>query len=48
MRILKYVLAGVFFVMAGLQFNDLDPIYWIAVYGGTALIALSKLRQALA
>lgn len=42
MRILYYVFAAVFFVMAGLQFNDPDPIYWVAVYGGTALIALSK------
>lgn len=42
MRNLNYVLAVVFFAMAGLQFNDPDPIYWVAVYGGTALIALSK------
>jgi hypothetical protein len=42
MRVLNYVFAAVFFVMAGLQFNDPDPIYWIAVYSGTALVALSK------
>ena len=42
MRILNYVLAMGFFAMAGLQFNDPDPVYWVAVYGGTALIALSK------
>ncbi len=42
MRILNYVLAVVFFAMAGLQFNDPDPVYWVAVYGATALIALSK------
>lgn len=42
MRILDYVIAAVFFVMAGLQYNDPDPIYWVAVYGGTGLIALSK------
>jgi hypothetical protein len=42
MRIMNFVFAGAFFVMAGLQFNDPDPIYWVAVYGGTALIALSK------
>ena len=35
-------LAVVFFAMAGLQFQDPDPVYWVAVYGGTALIALSK------
>lgn len=28
--------------MAGLQFNDSDPVYWVAVYGGTALVALAK------
>ncbi len=42
MRIMNYLFAGAFFVMAGLQFNDPDPIYWVAVYGGTALIALGK------
>lgn len=42
MRILNYVFAVIFFVMAGLQFNDPDPVYWVAVYSGTALIALSK------
>jgi len=42
MRVLDYVFAAVFFVMAGLQFNDPDPVYWVAVYGGSALVALSK------
>ena len=42
MRILNYVLAMGFFALAGLQFNDSDPVYWVAVYGATALIALSK------
>lgn len=28
--------------MAGLQFNHRDSIYWVAVYDGKALIALSK------
>ncbi len=42
MRILNYVFAGLFLAMAGLQFNDPDPVYWVAVYGSTALIALSK------
>ncbi len=36
MRILNYVFAGVFFVMAGLQFDDPDPIYRVAIEGGTA------------
>lgn len=42
LRILNFVLAAVFFAMAGLQFNDPDPIYWVAVYSGTALVALGK------
>ena len=42
MRILNYVFAAVFLLMAGLQFNDPDPIYWVAAYGGSALVALSK------
>jgi len=42
MRSLNYMFAGVFFVMAGLQVNDPDPIYWVAIYSGMALIALSK------
>jgi hypothetical protein len=42
MRILNYAFAALFFAMAGLQFNDPDPIYWVAVYGGAALVALSK------
>jgi hypothetical protein len=42
MRVLNYIFAAVFFLMAGLQFNDPDPVYWVAVYGGTALVALGK------
>lgn len=42
MRILDFVFAAIFFVMAGLQFNDPDPVYWVAVYGASALVALSK------
>lgn len=42
MRILNYVFAAVFLAMAGLQFNDPDPVYWVAAYGGAALVALSK------
>jgi Transmembrane family 220, helix len=42
MRFLDYVFAVMFLAMAGLQFNDPDPIYWVAVYGGAALVALSR------
>jgi hypothetical protein len=42
MRVLDYVFAAIFLVMAGLQFNDPDPVYWVAIYGGAALVSLSK------
>ncbi|MFQ6004983.1 MAG: transmembrane 220 family protein [Woeseia sp.] len=42
MRIFNYAVAAAFFAMAGLQFNDPDPVYWVAVYGGTGLVALGK------
>ena len=42
MHVLNYGFAVVFFVMAGLQFSDPAPVYWVAVYGGSALVALSK------
>ncbi len=28
--------------MALLQFNDPDPLYWVWVYGGTAVVAVAK------
>ena len=42
MRVLDLVIAALFFVFAGLQFDDPDPVYWVAAYGGTALVALGK------
>ena len=42
MRILDLFLAVLFLTMAILQFNDPDPVYWIAVYGGTALLVLGR------
>lgn len=41
MRPLKFLLAIFFLAMAALQFNDPDPAYWIAVYGGTAAVSLA-------
>jgi hypothetical protein len=32
-------MTGVFVVSAGLQWNDPDPAYWIAVYGVSAILA---------
>ena len=37
-----FILAALFLYVAFLQVNDPDPLYWIAVYAGTALIALAK------
>ena len=42
MLILDLFLASLFTAMAVLQFNDPDPVCWVAVYGGTALLSLSK------
>ena len=37
-----FIVAALFLYIAFLQVNDPDPLYWIAVYAGTALIALAK------
>ena len=42
MKAFHFVAALLFFFIGVLQLNDPDPIYWVAVYGGTALIALAK------
>ena len=34
--------AAFFLVIATLQLNDPDPIYWVLVYGGTAMIAFGQ------
>jgi len=38
MRALYVVLSGLAVVSAALQFNDPDPLYWIAVYAGAAAV----------
>lgn len=35
---MQLVLAGLALVVAGIQFNDPDPIYWIFVYTATAVV----------
>lgn len=35
------IIAAVFLYIALLQGNDPDPTYWVLVYGGTAVIALT-------
>lgn len=36
MKSARLVLAALVLVVAGLQFNDPDPAYWVAVYAATA------------
>lgn len=41
-RIINLLLAVMFFAFAGLQFNDPDPLLWIAIYAAmTVLCALA-------
>lgn len=39
MRYSHFAAAALFLLIAALQFNDPDPIYWIAAYVGTAAVA---------
>ncbi|HPH65002.1 MAG TPA: transmembrane 220 family protein [Kofleriaceae bacterium] len=39
-KILSWTFAALFFVSAGLQYNDPDPLRWIALYGGAAVITI--------
>ncbi len=38
MKIVNLILAGLFVVFAAVQFNDPDPIFWVIVYLGMAVI----------
>ena len=42
MRLWNFGAAALFLVIAALQLNDPDPIYWVLVYGGTAMIAFGQ------
>jgi len=37
LKLVRFVLAALALVAAGLQFNDPDPVYWIAAYTATAV-----------
>ncbi len=37
-RIINLLLAVMFFAFAGLQFNDPDPLLWIAIYSAMAVL----------
>ena len=38
------VFALLFVVSAGLQYNDPDPLRWIALYGGAAVVTIAALH----
>lgn len=40
MKALNYVLAAVFFLFAAVQYNDPDPLLWIAVYAAVGTLCL--------
>ncbi|MGI9205324.1 MAG: transmembrane 220 family protein [Woeseiaceae bacterium] len=42
MKAIFIILGALFLYMAYIQLNDPDPLYWIAVYVGTAEVALAK------
>ena len=42
MNALYFVLSGLALLVAALQFNDPDPVYWIVIYTGTAAVAAGK------
>ena len=41
-KAVHFILTVLFLCIAILQYNDPDPLYWVAVYAGTALVALGK------
>ena len=42
MKLWNFGAAALFLVIATLQLNDLDPVYWVLVYGGTAMVAFGQ------
>lgn len=41
-RLVRFVLGGLAFLAAFIQWNDPDPIYWIAVYAATGVVVVSQ------
>ncbi|MDI9357226.1 MAG: transmembrane 220 family protein [Chitinophagaceae bacterium] len=39
-KIISFLLSIVFFLFASLQFNDPDPLIWVAVYALTSILCL--------
>lgn len=42
---LNAVFAALFVISAGLQYNDPDPLRWIALYGGAAVATVAALHR---
>jgi len=40
LRLVNGLMAALFVVSAGLQYNDPDPARWVALYGGAALVCI--------
>jgi hypothetical protein len=44
-RILAGLMALLFLASAGLQYNDPDPVIWIALYGAASAVCLAHVMQ---
>tara|TARA_A100001015_G_scaffold316383_1_gene430508 strand:+ start:3136 stop:3504 length:369 start_codon:yes stop_codon:yes gene_type:complete len=42
-KIIHYIIAGLFFIFAAVQYNDADPFLWMLIYGSVALMAILKI-----
>jgi hypothetical protein len=42
MKIRNYLIAALFFVFALVQLNDLDPFFWVALYGYVGMVAIIR------
>ncbi len=45
MRILNFVLAVMFLLFAFVQINDPDPVLWILIYGGMAVLCVMAIFE---
>jgi Transmembrane family 220, helix len=45
MRILNFVLAVMFLIFAFVQINDPDPVIWILIYGGMAVLCIMAIFE---
>lgn len=41
-RIFRLVLAGLALLVAAIQLNDPDPVYWVVVYASTSVVVASQ------